>query len=115
MADEISFDDDFTISDEVRELAHAYEEELSELSMAFLLGAVSLGLTEVQGVGVVTHILIGTAAESACRARRELLGGEPEPERWKSVTEKAFARAVKKTPQNETAPETTCIAPEASP
>lgn len=53
------------------------------------------GLSEQDAMSVVAQAMIRAAAVQACLIRRTVLGGEPDPERWRAVCEEAFRLAVK--------------------
>lgn len=95
-------DDDYTVSDEVKKLAKPFSDGLSMLCGEFVMAAIAAGLTEAQAISTVTYMLIDCAAGAACRNRVHLLGGDPDPARWKLVTERAFERAVERTSPSET-------------
>lgn len=88
---------DFTLNDEQRKLVSAFGDDLSMMAASFAVAFMGAGLTEARAAGVITNLLIRCAAGSACRTRRVLLGGEPDPARWRDVTDRAFQRAVEYT------------------
>ncbi len=86
-------DDDFTPPKEVAErLFEPFNAELSSFCANLSEAAHAEGLTRSQANVVVCHMLIDCAAMIACRNRRVFLEGEPDPKRWRRVTEAAFNR-----------------------
>ena len=90
-------DADFTVSEECHALRMEFAELVSAAASSLVVSLIRSGLSQAKACAVVTHTLIDFAAGSACRTRRELLGGEPDIARWRSVTDRAFERAVKRT------------------
>jgi len=90
-------DADYRIGAECQPMVADFGRELSIISTALAGALVQTGMTTPQALNCTVQVLVDCAAGAACRSRRELLGGEPDPVRWRAFTDDAFARAVKRT------------------
>jgi hypothetical protein len=52
------------------------------------------GLTDAEALMAIANLHIAIAAHTACTAAREYLQREPQPEKWRAITDDHFARAV---------------------
>lgn len=92
-------DDDFKLSPEQREIVTEYGKALSMVCTELTISLIAAGLSQARSTATVTNVLVQCAAGSACRTRREVLGGEPDIERWRQVTDAAFHnRAIRSRP-----------------
>ena len=88
-------DDDFAINDEAKEILKLLGAQLT-LNYTVYSGLLcNAGLTEVQAIGAVAHMLISDAAHISIKNRIENLDGEPSVERWQTVTDAAWDAALK--------------------
>ena len=86
--------DGFELTPEQARLTSCFKVAAASLCLSHAEGLKALGLSEAEADTVLVNVLIGTAARSACRVRRELLHDERQYERWRAVTDEAFKRAV---------------------
>lgn len=71
--------------------------DLSLLCFRLALALVADGASEADAASAVVNVLITRAAGQACRNATQLLGREPDPEKWRRATDKAFVLAAKRT------------------
>lgn len=69
-------------------------ERLFNLHELFASKLVDAGLEEHQAINVPTIAMINVAASFACTLRRVAFGQEPDPAKWRAVTDAVFAAAV---------------------
>lgn len=69
-------------------------ERLFDLNELYAQRLVNAGLEEHQAVNTSTIAMINVAASFACTLRRIAFGQEPDPAKWRALTDAVFARAV---------------------
>jgi hypothetical protein len=89
------------LSQTTDEIAHAAVRQFAAYAAAGGTDAVKTmmraGMTEAAAHQKIVLALLDLAAGAACRRRRVLVGGEPDPEKWAAASERAFADAVRRT------------------
>lgn len=87
-------DDDFAISGEAKEVFKLLGAQLTLIYTVHSELLCNAGLTKVQAIGAVAHMLIEDAAYISIKNRIENLDGEPSPERWRKATDAAWDSAL---------------------
>lgn len=91
----------FKLTEKQHALVVQFEREITPFANELIYGLMDQGVELPWAMSAFTHAILDIAAGTACRTRRDVLGGKPDLEKWRVVTQLAFERAVKRT-----APET---------
>jgi hypothetical protein len=85
---------DFIVPKHLRAEVDSFDGYVTEVCWAFANRLHDAGVEPAYALCVVTNILIREAAHQAVVTRKCLLNGEPDPGRWRYVTDAAFRKVL---------------------